>query len=564
MGDLDGRKVLEAAAEAWWQRLLARDPWLPSLVGLPLEHVPELSYGAAEADASLARELLVRLARLDPHELPAEEQTTLDLLRWDLEAEASLLETFWHRFQLTPYASAPTWTAAAMESLRLETAEDRGRYLEVVAQWPRMLDQARETLLGQRQRRVLMPRDEVPVVRETCRSLAGPSDRHPLWPAAERVGTPASSEPSAFLADLARVLETEVEPAATRLLAALDDQYTERAPASIGMGQYAGGAEAYELLVRRFIGRDASPDGLHTLGLQEVARIEERLRAVRGRLGYDVSTPEFREAVRRDPHLQPSADDEFGARMRRHLDAVEARYDEFFAWRPPVRAGIRRLPPEREAGITYGYYQWPTPTDPGAYFIYNGGPKDPLSLLAAAPILFHELIPGHHLQISRQVANAHLPSYRRFCLHEAYAEGWAEYASSLAEEMGAYADPYDLCGRLYDEAAMATRLVLDTGLNVLGWTRERAAAFARDHTLMSDQEIATETLRFASDIPGQALAYHVGHLAIARLRAEAAAGLGARFDLREFHEWVLGDGDLPLPLLERRIRAAVRIGAPAG
>jgi uncharacterized protein (DUF885 family) len=204
--------------------------------------------------------------------------------------------------------------------------------------------------------------------------------------------------------------------------------------------------------------------------------------------------------------------------------------------------------------MTFGYYQIPTSTNPEGDYLYNGSRLPERSLLNAAALIYHELLPGHHFQLNLQKENAALPVWRRQSLDEnAFVEGWGEYASSLAGEMGMYGDPWDACGRLAMDAFISTRLVVDTGMNALGWSRERAIQFMKDNTFEGDLQIASESLRYSTDIPAQALAYKLGSLEIRRLREKAAAALGPKFDPRRFHDAVLGSGTLPLSVLARKI-----------
>ncbi len=203
--------------------------------------------------------------------------------------------------------------------------------------------------------------------------------------------------------------------------------------------------------------------------------------------------------------------------------------------------------------MTYGYYQSPTASDRRGYYYYNGSSLADRSLLNAAALIYHELVPGHHFQRALQHENADLPSFRREAGWTAYTEGWGEYASSLAGEMGMYEDPYDRAGRLMMDVFLSSRLVVDTGMNALGWTRARAIEYMKANTLESDTQIATETLRYSCDIPGQALAYKMGSARIRELRARAERDLGAAFDVRRFHDAVLGSGPMPLAVLERHV-----------
>ena len=198
-------------------------------------------------------------------------------------------------------------------------------------------------------------------------------------------------------------------------------------------------------------------------------------------------------------------------------------------------------------------YQPPTAADPRGYYYFNGSSLKDRSLLNAAALVYHELVPGHHFQIALQHENSDLPTFRRDAGWTAYTEGWGEYASSLAGEMGMYSDPYDRAGRLMMDLFLSCRLVVDTGMNALGWTRQKAIDYLRENTLESDTQIATETLRYSSDIPGQALAYKMGSAKLRELRTKAERALGPAFDVRRFHDAVLGSGPMPLAVLEQHV-----------
>jgi uncharacterized protein (DUF885 family) len=215
---------------------------------------------------------------------------------------------------------------------------------------------------------------------------------------------------------------------------------------------------------------------------------------------------------------------------------------------------VKRLEPQLEPGQTFGYYQVPTGDDPTGYYRFNGSSLADRSLLNAGALIAHELLPGHHFQINLAFEIPDLPEFRRETFDTAYTEGWGDYASAVAGEMGLYDDPYDLYGRLAMDMFISVRLVVDTGMNALGWTRAKAMDFMREHAMETDTQIATETLRYCCDIPGQALAYKMGSLRIRALREQAREALGPRFDLRRFHDAVLGGGSLPMDALERRVR----------
>jgi len=191
------------------------------------------------------------------------------------------------------------------------------------------------------------------------------------------------------------------------------------------------------------------------------------------------------------------------------------------------------------------------------HYYYNGSKLNERNLLFAPALIAHELIPGHHFQIARQEEDEALPLFRRENFDTAFIEGWGEYAAALGKEMGIYDDPYDRYGRLMMDMLLSVRLVVDTGMNTLGWSRERAADFMRENTLLSEPEIGAETLRYAVDMPAQALAYKIGSLKMLELRQTAQQRLGSRFDVKQFHEWIIGSGSMPLPILEQHVGAGI-------
>lgn len=206
-----------------------------------------------------------------------------------------------------------------------------------------------------------------------------------------------------------------------------------------------------------------------------------------------------------------------------------------------------------EGAMTFGYYQVPTKRDSSGTYYYNGSNLSERPLFNSASLVFHELVPGHHFQINLQSENESLPAFRREGGHTAFMEGWAEYASSLAEEMGMYQDPYELYGRLAAEMFLTVRLVVDTGMNYYGWSREKAMEFMKANLLESETQIRTESLRYSCDIPGQALGYKMGMMKFRALRDKTEKALNDKYDIRKFHAAVLGSGSMPMTVLEQHI-----------
>jgi uncharacterized protein (DUF885 family) len=338
---------------------------------------------------------------------------------------------------------------------------------------------------------------------------------------------------------LARFVETELAP---------------RAPLAVGIGQYPGGREAYALLTRLETSLEVSPEEVFRVGLAGVDSTEALMRGVRDALGFRGTQAEFHAMLRRDPRFYAKTPDEARERMQRYVARVEPLLPRHFLRTPKAPYAIRRMDPRREDLSTFGSYTPPQGTDPHGYYNFNGANLDRRPLINVAGLILHELVPGHHFQVNLIRENDSLPDLRRYGAYLGNGEGWAEYAGvTLARDAGIYADPYERYGRLLGENFLNARLVTDVGMNVLGWSRERAAAFLREHTLASDLEIESETLRYAADIPARALAYGMGYRAWLALRRKAERELGPRFDPRRFHDAALSAGMVPLTVLQRHV-----------
>jgi uncharacterized protein (DUF885 family) len=270
-------------------------------------------------------------------------------------------------------------------------------------------------------------------------------------------------------------------------------------------------------------------------------------------VGFAGSLADFRKFLKSDSRFFAKAPEEVGERLMAAQTRILPNVPDFFLRTPKASFGVQRLEAQLEGAVTFGYYQTPTASEPKGYYKYNGSNLPERSLLFAGALISHELVPGHHFQINLQRENDALPKFRREGLYTAYTEGWGEYASDLAGQMGMYEDPYDRAGRIAMDLFLTSRLVVDTGMNFYGWPRAKAIAFMKENTLQSDAEIETETLRYSCDMPAQALAYKMGMRKLVELREKARRELGPRFDIRKFHDAVLSIGSVPLDVLEKHV-----------
>jgi uncharacterized protein (DUF885 family) len=357
----------------------------------------------------------------------------------------------------------------------------------------------------------------------------------------------------------AAALTERVKPSYDALVAWVESDLENTDEVATGVWKLPDGPAFYEERLAAMTTTSMTADEVHELGLREVARIQGEMEAIRQRVGFDGTLQELFAFVRKDPQFFfPSTDEGREAYLqaaRDYLGVIEQRLPEYFGLLPKADLIVKRVEPFREEPGAAQHYFGGTPdgSRPGIYYAHlidmSSMPKWDMESVA-----YHEGLPGHHMQISIAQELTGVPKFRTQLGVTAYSEGWGLYAEALAKEMGGYEDPYSDLGRLGNEIWRAVRLVVDTGLHAKGWTEEEAVAYFMENAPTSEGQIRSEIQRYIVT-PGQATAYKVGMLKIQELRARAEQELGSSFDIRGFHDAVLGGGALPLSILERRVAA---------
>lgn len=522
-------------ADRVFTRNLETDWFTRSRMGLPIEGFRVQGARSWAEDAAFARAALAELAGLEAE--TEEDRLTAGMLEHDLSGAVERDRHAALGFTVTPYQTYAL--GLALQTVFPAFSGPPETYLSLVADTRDQVAELRERLALQREAGVLLAAAAVPGSRESLRRLREAS-------AAAMVG----HAPSEVRERVQHLVESELVPSYDALLAALDDSYASAAPAQLGLGQYAGGADYYSWLVRFQTASELTPEQLHQLGLDQVAALTEAMAEARAAMGEPADEQVFHARLETDPRVHASSPEEVEALFLKHMARLEPLISGWFSVLPEAPYGVARLAPESEAGMTYGYYETPSAAQPTGRYRWNGSNLESKSLLTYATLIFHELAPGHHFHLARQAENDALPDLRRYGGGlVAFNEGWAEYAAGLGWEMGLYDDPLDGYGRLVHERFTAQRLVVDTGLHLHGWSEAQARAYMKANTTESDAQVASEVLRYGTDLPGQALAYRAGFVELNRLRRKAEDALGDRFDVRAFHERVLGPGALPFPVL---------------
>jgi uncharacterized protein (DUF885 family) len=435
------------------------------------------------------------------------------------------------------------------------TVADYDRWLERVHGYVAWIDTAIANMREGMEQGVVQPKVIVErVIGQLDGVITDDVEAHLYWgPIRALPADFAAADKERLTAAFARAIRDEVNPAHSRLRAFLADEYLPAAGDHAGLCALPHGAETYRYLIRYHTTTDLTPDEIFELGEREVARISGEMETVMRQVGFQGSLREFFGHVRNRPEEMPFTAPEqviasfeaIHARMRPHLG-------ELFDVAPRAGFEVRRTEAFRERSASAEYV--PGSKDgsrPGVFYVPIPDVRH-YNKLSDESLFLHEAIPGHHYQLSLQQENDALPKFLHSEGIGVFVEGWALYCESLGAELGLYTDPYQHFGMLSMEMHRAIRLVVDTGMHAKGWTREEAIRYSLEHEARSEDSIVAEIERYMA-MPGQALSYKVGQLAILDLRRRAEAALGERFDVREFHSQVLGSGSLPLVLLEEKI-----------
>ena len=353
------------------------------------------------------------------------------------------------------------------------------------------------------------------------------------------------------------VLKNKVIPAYKGYLTFFTEQYQPGARTSIGISETPNGKAFYKNRAKHYTTTDMTPKEIHELGLKEVARIRSEMENVIAEVGFKGTFAEFIHFLRTDPQFYATTPEQLLKEASYIAKKMDAQLPKLFHTLPRKPYGVAPVPASIAPKYTTGRYSGSNRDDEAGYYWVNTYALDKRPLYVLEALTLHEAVPGHHLQISLNAELENLPSYRRDAYLSAFGEGWGLYSEYLGLEAGFYQDPYSRFGRLTYEMWRAARLVVDTGMHMYGWSRERAMNFMSENTALSLHNVKTETDRYIS-WPAQALSYKIGELTIKRLRVEAEQALGPNFDIREFHHQVLRHGSVPLSVLETQVRLYIK------
>jgi uncharacterized protein (DUF885 family) len=549
---------LHALFDREWERDLVDNPISATYLGDARynDRLPDISPAAEAARNAADAKVLDDLARIPRGELPPSEQLNYDLFRHEYETRKAA-EPFHAEFYGIEASGGPQSLDELAELVPFETVADYETWIRRMRAIPAFLDQNGELLRrGARQKRTqpraVMERVLEPLAKQV---VDNPEDspffeRFRAWPDAI---VPAERE--RLTAEAKQVIADSVIPAYRRFQALFRDEYLPATRETVGIWDTPDGRAYYEFLARYHTTTDLTPDEIHATGLKEVARNRAEMQKVMDQVGFNGSLTEFFQHLRTDPRFYYETGDELFRAYAYIVKMIDPELPKLFGklYRTPF--GLRPIPDNSAPNTTTAYYQGPSldGTRPGYYYVNlyrpEVRPKYEMEVLSV-----HEAAPGHHLQIALAQEQTELPMFRRAGGYTAYVEGWGLYSERLGYDLGLYEDPYSRFGQLTYDQWRAVRLVVDTGLHYMKWTRQQAIDYFMANAAKTEADIVNEIDRYISD-PAQALAYKIGQLKFLELRARAEQALGERFDIRAFHDTALATGAVPLDILERGMDA---------
>ena len=539
-----------------WAWVLRENPVLARSLGEAAgPGLGDLSLAAADRQAAQAQAFLDRLEAIPVDRLSQDDRTSHRLLARQL-GEAVRANRFPQRTMLfTTYAGWHQEAAGLADQLPFRAKGDYADYLDRLADYPRLNDQALAVSDEALRQGEVLPCAVLGGVEASIGGVvtADPAASRFYEPFAGTKPVDASdAEWTALRARAKGVITDQLFPAYAKHLDWYRTRYQPACRRTVGVSELPGGPEYYAFRVAQMTTTDMSPDQIHQLGMSEVARIRAEMETVATKAGF-ASREAMIQAMRTDPRYYPKTPQELMEAASTQAKAIDGMMPRFFGRLPRLPYGVKAIPAETAEGTTTAYYSPGNPSAGIAGFYYvNTSKLDQRPLWELPALTAHEAVPGHHNQIALQ-QELDLPPFRRFGGNiTAFVEGWGLYSEKLGEEMGLYDTPEKEMGRLSYEMWRACRLVVDTGLHSKGWSKERAVAFMTDNTALTPANIDAEVNRYIS-WPGQALAYKVGELKIRELRARAEAALGPKFRLPAFHDAVLGQGAVPLDVLEEQV-----------
>lgn len=540
----------ELAAQVWQAETALKTPKADSLT--------DMSAAALAARQQQRLVLQQQLLAVDLTTLSEQDKINHAILSYRLADEIDQYRFNSHLMPLTSESGFHTALAFSFQRNTLRQPEDYQRYLQRLSAIPTYMEQQIALMREGLDKGITQPRVVLEGFEQSIISYVAAAEQSVFFqPLLRKSDLISDQQWQAFRQQAANLIDQAVNPAYQAFYDFMVQQYLPGARQEIAASSLPDGAAFYQNRLEHYTTLQMTPQQVHDIGLAEVKRIRAEMQQVIDGLGFEGSFADFVRFLREDPRFYPQTADEllrYAAWLSKRADAQLPR---FFNMLPRTPYGVTEVPAEIAPKYTTGRYSGAARDDQAGYYWVNTYALNRRPLYEMEALTLHEAVPGHHLQISLAREQADLPDYRRSFYTSAFGEGWGLYAEYLGLEMGFYQDPYSNFGRLTYEMWRAARLVVDTGMHSLGWSRQQAIDFLAENTALSMHNVQTEIDRYIS-WPAQALSYKLGEITIRRLRQEAEQQLGERFDVRAFHNVVLGNGSVPLAVLEQQVQQYIR------
>jgi uncharacterized protein (DUF885 family) len=559
-------QALNALLAEQWQHALQNSPEFATILGdlRYNDRWSDLSLEHAAAENKVTADFLKRFEAIDTSGFSDSDKLNQQLMVRQLKDSLKSYDLKLYEMPLEQMSGIHLQMAGFVSSIPFDNTKEYEDYLARLKAMPKSFDQAIAVARQGMADKMMPPKYLLEKVVTQIDGIAKPAGLDSVF-AEPLKHFPKSVSPAdqkrlhdAILA----AIDQDVRPAYRKLGEFVAKDYAPHGRAEPGVWALPNGDAIYRFDVEQMTTTDQTPEQIHQLGLAEVKRIEGEMTKVAKTQGYpDLAS--FRAALKKNPKIFASSREDILNRYRGYLAQMQPELPKLFGLLPKTRVVVMPVEPFREKEAPGAEYHQGTPdgSRPGQIFV-NTGDFAHRNVLDIESTAYHEGIPGHHMQISIAQTLPKLPPFRQQAGYTAYIEGWALYAEQLGKEIGFYKDPLSYYGHLGDELLRADRLVLDTGVHYKHWTRQQMVDFFHAHSSEDEPEVQAETDRYVT-WPGQALAYKMGELKILELRARAQKALGERFDIRAFHDEILGGGALPLDVLDSRVNdwiAAVKAG----
>ena len=543
-----------------WEWRLQENPLFATSVGVHEynDELPTVSVEAEQRRLKKERAFLKRLQAIDRRALSEEDRLNYDLFERVRERRIAEREVRDYLIPITNRSGFHVWFPQLADQMPLNTVADYEDYIARLNAFKRYAEQHIALMQTGLDEGYTLPKVVLNGTPATIRPqiVDDPTESRLYEPFGDFPDRIPESARSRLRDAGTAAIDTSVVPGYKAFLHFMTETYIPNARDTIAAATLPNGEAYYEHKVRYYTTLDRTPQEIHEKGLDEVKRIRAEMMDIVEEEGYE-SFDQFVEFLRTDDQFYADSDEELLKETALLLKRMDGTLPELFETLPRMSYGIREVPDYIAPRTTTAYYQRPSGDGTRAgYYYVNTHDLDSRPLYEIPALSLHEAVPGHHLQIALQQELEGLPSFRRHTNFTAFVEGWALYAERLGLEVGVYDDPHDNFGRLSYEMWRALRLVVDTGMHYMGWSRQRAIDYMLDNSALTETNVKNEVDRYIA-WPGQALAYKMGELKIRDLRQRAETQLGDQFDLRQFHDVLLENGSIPLRTLEQQVDAYI-------